>query len=235
MNTILDITKHDDAHQPYTPEHDLYGPVHKGLRFELCALLSRLGQTEPGDRVAVQQVLDDLGGILDMLDSHAGHEHAHVHRALEARQAGAAAHFDRTHERLDQEAAAVRTLVTRYEHVASGDEAPAWRALYLAYSSLVGEHLVHMAEEEIYAQQAVDRLYELEEIQAIHAALLRDIGPEEMRVFLIAMAAGSTPGERARLLAGFRANAPDQVFMDLLSKLLPRLSADQRGALLAAL
>jgi len=235
MNTILEDASQDVSLQPYVPKYDLYGSVHKGLRFSLCELLSRFGQADATDSAGTQRLLDDLDGVLYMLDAHAAHENAHLHRALEARHAGASAHLAGTHERLDRKAAAVRVSAAAYAHVETEARAPALRALYLAYSTLVGEHLVHMADEELHAQRALDRLYEKEELGQIHGALLRDTGPEESTVFMSAMAAGSSPAERARLLLGFRAQAPEPAFVDLLGKVLPRLPPEQRSALLVEL
>jgi hypothetical protein len=182
------------------PQVDIYGLVHKGLRWTLCSLLTRMAMDDPAEPDNLQKALDDLEGLLYMCVSHGMHEDRHLHPAIEVRRPGAAAWLHASHAELEREMAALRELAQQLSAASDAHVPELWRALYLRYSAFVGRNLVHMAEEELSAQTLLDELYSTQELQGIQANLLRSIGPEEKLAFLRAMLSGANPAERLRLL-----------------------------------
>lgn len=71
---------------------DLYGPIHKGLRFAHAEMLTRLGRA---DFAAPDATLEALRFHLNLCRKHLAHEERHIHPALEARLTGGAREIER--------------------------------------------------------------------------------------------------------------------------------------------
>lgn len=214
------------ASPPAVPALDLYGPVHKGLRFALCDLLVRLGQASERDVAALSMTLDDFEGVLYLLRAHSAHEEHRLHTALDARRPGAAQQLAAAHGEMEQ---AMRELREFAAALGARPNAGLLRALYLRYSEFVGAQLAHMAEEERTAQPLFEALYSSEELLQLRAALLADIGPDEGVAFLRVMLAGADPALREVLLAQAAATVPPSVLSGMLTPAW-RDRLDQRAA-----
>ena len=213
----LDFVLEAGAPATAVPAVDVYGAIHKGLRYALCELVERAGLTSPHDASGTQRILDDLEGTLYLLIAHGEHEEQHLHSALEARRAGSSAPFVATHDALDQRATQLRALACAFTSSAQEQRAGRWRAFYLRLASYAAAQLAHMSDEEERAQPLLDALYGEGELRAIHLGLVRSVGPDERLAALRIMLLGATPDERMQLLAGARAALPAGVVDDLLA------------------
>jgi hypothetical protein len=130
------------------PSFDLYGAVHRGLRWAHANLMLRLGSTSPGDDgTHTERVLAELGSFLDLCTVHLNLEDRHYHPAPERRRAGASAALADAHAHHYAALAALRALLAT-----AGTDPARWRGLYLRYASFVAEDLLHMGEEETVMQ-----------------------------------------------------------------------------------
>src|SRR5689334_16066902 len=68
--------------------HDLFGPLHKGLRHFTQSTLLRLGQADGGDRGDLGDALDHLRALLAMRMHHLELEEEIIAPALDARVPG---------------------------------------------------------------------------------------------------------------------------------------------------
>jgi hypothetical protein len=215
----------------YMPGFDLYGAVHKGLRWALASLLTRMGSVSASEPAAVQMALDDLEGVLYMFASHAEHEDRHLNAALNARSPGAAASLDLAHARQEHMISELRALSSALS-TAPKERAPALlRALYLRFAAFAGENLVHMSEEEEVAQPLFETLYTGEELARIQSGLLAGIGPEEMLAFLRVMAAGASREDRIALLQRMKGLLPKEAFGALLAAVRKAIGEADYGPL----
>lgn len=198
------------------PTVDLYGPVHKGLRFALCDLLIRLGRTDADDLTAVQEAVDDLAGLLYLCEAHAEHENAFLHRALEARMAGGSAARAHEHQQQRIAIAALHELSMQLLSAAPDTRAERLRALSLRYADFVGENLVHMSREEEETQKALTARYTHAELEDLQHRLVSAIGAEEYVAFMRMMLVAASPPERTQLEAIVQATQPEAVQARLL-------------------
>jgi hypothetical protein len=223
------------ADAPRLPRLDLYGPVHKGLRWALTSLLTRMGAADFEGGARVPELLDDLDGVLYLCASHVAHEDRHIHPALARKRpllADALASEHRAHE---EAIAELRAIASR---LASGPEplaAANGRALYLRFSSFVAEALDHMVEEELVVEPLLEQLYTDAELAAIQDALLASIGPDEMLAFLRVIVPANDAGVRARVLAGAKAAMPAAGFAALIDSYRPNLPDDEWRELVSSL
>jgi hypothetical protein len=215
----------------YVPKHDLYGPVHKGLRWALSDMLTRLGSADLSDAASMVRMLDDLEGVLYVFSMHAAHEDAHLHRAIEARHAGGSARMAASHDEQEQMIAELRALICAFINADSSSRAGLFRGLYLRFASFAAENFAHMSEEETYAQVLLDRLYSYEELAVIHHELLAGIGPDEMLAAMRLMLIAASPKERDHLLANAAAGAPPVFVAQLLSSVRAQLPEHEHARL----
>lgn len=209
--------------QPET-RTDMYGPVHKALRFLLANLLVKAGQTRWAVASEASATLDDLDVVIAICDEHIEHEDTFVRPALVERASAATATLDAEHGEHAQQVAELRALAATLRAAASPDAANATgKTLYLHFSVFVAETLAHMAFEERVVQPLLDRLFTPAELHAIHDALLASIPPPEMMRFLGAMVPSSNRDERVALLSMVKTTAPPEAFAGLMAQLRGQL------------
>jgi hypothetical protein len=218
----------------YFPRVDAYGTVHKGLRSALCSVLTGLGRCDASDASALQQSLDDLEGVLYMCTVHAEHEDAVIIPALEAARAGAAARLSATHAEQERDIAQLRALAAELSSSSAAQRPALLRRLHLRYAAFVGANLMHMTEEEEFAQPLLEARYTSAEIEAMLARIRGALGPEESFAFMRVMLPSIAPSERAQLLAGLRRGMPLPVRKTLAGMLRSQLPQAEIAALEAS-
>ncbi len=216
---------------PFWPSHDLYGVVHKGLRWAMFRALEGVARIDPDDVSARDVAVAQVRELLELLESHLQHENEFIHAALEARRPGASARIagDHAHHQrsLDELAKAIREV----EQSSVRERAASWRSLYLALSVFVGENLVHMEEEENLVQPVLEAVYSVEELAAIEAELVSHVPPDRLLRFVRYMLVAIPLQARVALLAGPRAEMPPEVFADFFAAATTLFTADERAEL----
>jgi hypothetical protein len=206
---------------------DLYGGVHRGLRFMLAKLLVEMGQTSFGDFESCEPILAELATVLWACDSHIAHEDRHLRPSLAARAPNAVSTLDHEHEEHARQVAELRALTTALREAPTSDARTSiGHTLYLHFSVFVAETLAHMAYEERVVQPLLDRLFTRQELRMVHEAIIRSSPPQEMIVFLRAMIPAANREGRAELVANVRANAPPEAFAALLKDVRPLVRPD---------
>jgi len=225
----------ETADAPRLPRVDLYGPVHKGLRWALTTLLGRMGATDFAAGAKVPELLDDLDGVLYLCASHVEHEERHLHPAIERRCPGRTADLAAEHRTHDRDMAELRALA---QALVTGP-ATSWpatgRALYLRFSRFVADTLDHMLEEELVVEPLLEQLYTQKELEALHHELLASIGPDEMLAFTRVMVPANGIDVRVAMLSGARAAMPAAAFVEVLRACRPALADDEWRELVARL
>jgi hypothetical protein len=223
------------ARVPALPRVDLYGGVHRGLRYAHGKILARLAAISFADRASVELALDELEGILDLAAHHLAAEETHYHPALEARKPDASERLSEQHRSHEQSFAELRALAARLSAAAPDTAAAVGRALYLRYASFVAEDLAHMAEEELVALPLFHALYTEYELNELQATLVRDIPPRERSEFFRLIILASNHETRVTMLTRARAEMPAPGFAAFAESLRGELSDAEHGRLLAAL
>ncbi|MGZ3418642.1 MAG: hypothetical protein ACXVEE_12290 [Polyangiales bacterium] len=218
------------------PLVDLYGPVHKGLRFAFGRTLTILGTADAGDPESVRAGLDAVRKLLFVCLSHLEHENHYVLAAIAARRPGAEAALAHDHEEHLAAMASLRAEVTRCEAGLHGvPDAHALHQLYLQVAFFVGENLAHMNEEETLAQPLLHEIYTADELRDLERRLVSSLTPEELGAFGPLMLAGQSRAGRIEMVAGPRSAMPPEVFPRWLESMVVYLSAADADALFAAL
>jgi hypothetical protein len=201
------------------PSFDLYGGIHRGLRWSHAQLMQRLGAISPGDRAQTEGALAELEDLLVLCLLHLGAEDGFYHPALERRRPGSTTSLVVEHEQHRAGIAELRALAA-----VVGTDPARWRGLYLAYTRYVCDDLAHMADEEARIQPLFDELYSAAELRQLNDELVAAYSPaEKLSLLRIMLPAASREG-RVALLGAVRAALPPGPFQGLLAALAPALA-----------
>lgn len=195
---------------------DIYGPVHKGIRLAHADYLVRLGSADfnSADGAAL---LEELREHLRLCAGHLSHEEEAIHPALEARLPGAAHRLDQQHDHHRARFAVVGAAIDALAAAGPPDRPALGRALYLAFSLLVAEDLLHMHEEETASWPQLCAQFSDAELQDIEMGIIAKLPPQDTMAFMRRMIPAMNRQERHGLLGGMKANAPPQAYGALLA------------------
>lgn len=217
------------------PRPDLYGAVHKGLRAFLCTTLLRVGDTDPGDERAILRLAAEVEELLSLCEQHLREEDAFIEPLLSSRVARAEGGTGGEHREHQAAIDALRRALSSVLTAEPNRRAAQLSRLYLSLSLFVAENLEHMHREEVDNNRALWATCTDDELQAAEQALVAQIPPEKMRLFVGWMLAGMNHRERVAFLDEMRRGAPREVFEGALALSASRLPRSAHEALLAAL
>lgn len=197
-----------------TQRHDLYGPVHKALRAQLCDALLRIGRIDVFDDVDRQRGCDQLDTLLSALRLHLAHEEEFIHPLLETLQAGSAASIVGDHDDHREAIFELELLSSNLRQTASARVA---HTVYRRLACLVAENLVHMEDEESRVQDLLASRLTDAELVALNDRIVAHVSPGEMAALLVWMLPALTPAQRADMLGAMREQAPPPAFEAVVS------------------
>jgi len=201
-----------------TPRHDIYAFIHKGLRAFMTHTLVRVGRLDAHDPAECAEVGEELRALIDICRAHLQHENEYVHPAMQVRAPGSCEQVEADHVHHEAALDALAALLTRVP-----GNTDAAQALYRSLTRFVAENFEHMALEECEHNAVLWAHYSDEEILAIEHAIVASQSPEDAQLSLRWMLPHMTPGERALMLGGLRANAPAEAVEGVLSLIRPLL------------
>jgi iron-sulfur cluster repair protein YtfE (RIC family) len=165
---------------PAPPRVDLFGDIHKAIRFALSELLGQMGRAVFTDASSVERIVAQLEDVLSLCEDHRGHEDRLIFPSLGTRLQGTldcaqAAHACRPVQiaELHALAEALRAAIDPRRQLLAG------RTLYLHFSTFTAELLLHMAEEERVVQPLLEHFFTDDELDEVHGQLLAALTPEE--------------------------------------------------------
>lgn len=196
----------------HLPVVDLYRDIHKGIRSELFAVTSTAGNIDPSDRYDRAALADHVAAVAAVLESHAHHEDEALDPVLQRHLPDVAGTINSDHERLERMFASISDLAATVAHSGAGDERRLVQLLHLDLARFTGSYLEHIDLEERTVMQRLPQLIGIDEVTAIHAAIIASIPPDEMARSLAFMLPAMNIDDRTELLSGVRAAAPPEAF-----------------------
>ncbi len=191
---------------------DLYRDIHKGIRAELFAITMAAGSIDPASHVDRAGLADHIVSVAGVLESHAHHEDAVIDPVLAVHLPDLAEDIAVDHERLearfgrivDLACSAVDGPVTADRHL--------MQLLYLDLATFTSAYLTHQDLEERAVMAELERLIGVEEVLALHGAIVGSIPPDEMARSLAFMLPAMNVDDRVEMLGGMRMAAPPEAF-----------------------
>jgi iron-sulfur cluster repair protein YtfE (RIC family) len=194
------------------PRHDIYSPIHKAIRASLAELMVRLGRTDFASDQATAEALEALRGQIRFSAAHLRHEDQHIHPALLARAPEAVDKLHHDHEAHEACFDALERMIAEVAAAPAPQRPAAGRRLYLAFTNFVAHDLEHMAQEEQIVCPLLQSLFTDAELQAMEAAIVGSMPPEEAMGAVAMMIPAMNPVERAAFLGFVRETAPPEAF-----------------------
>jgi hypothetical protein len=208
---------------------DLYRDIHKGIRSELFALVTHAGRLDPADECGAASLVDQVQGVVRLLEQHAEHEDGAIQPVLEQHAPSMASHVADDHHRIeglmdDLIALAIETRETPRRRAVLHE-------LYLDLASFTSEYLAHQDLEEREVGQALDSILGFDGMLAVHASIIGSIPPHELGASLAIMFPAMNVDDRTELLGGMKASAPAEAFDAVWGLAASVLSPDDHCAI----
>lgn len=218
-----------------TPRFDIYAPIHKGLRACFAETLVSVGRLDWTDNDDVEAVARQVEDLLAFCAKHLEKEDTYVHPAMESRRPGSTGTARDDHAHHEAAIAALQEQVLSLRLLPALRRGALAHELYLDLTAFITENLAHMAHEEREHNRVLWETHSDAEIQAIEAAIVASIPPEEAPLSLRWMLTAMSAEERAGFLGALREKAPAPVFAGMLGMVRPLLGERDRFKLDAAL
>ncbi len=202
--------------------HDLYGAIHKGLRYAHARLLTRLGAVAPDNGAAVGELLAELRAHLGVRACQIDFERREILVPLETRAPGAVTELAEGHVRRLAHLPTLETLAAEVDLAKPLQREAALHRLYLAFSRFVADDLLQMAEEEEEFSPVLQALFTDAELVAMEARMRGALPQQDLIDLARIMAPAARPHERLALLRTVRQDmvrraAPPEEFAVLLA------------------
>lgn len=204
---------------------DLYGPIHKGLRYGHMMMLQRIGTTDfAGDFLPL---LTDLKQHLKLVSLHLQDEEVVIHPALESRQTHGASEVEQQHRDHRRHLSSLNDLIGKIEEAEQPDTLALGRRLYLSYSRFVAEDMLHLAHEEEVVWPSLCAIFSDDELRALEMQIVGRLAPEDMMAFMKIMIPALNRSELALLIGGLKHGAPSGVHAAVIEQVArPALASD---------
>jgi hypothetical protein len=194
------------------PAVDLYRDIHKGIRAELFAVTSTAGSIDPSNRCDRAAFADHVTAVAAVLESHAHHEDAVIDPVLERHLPDLASEINDDHERLEGMFTSIADLANSVVDVLASEQRRLLQLCHLDLARFTSSYLSHIDLEERVVMQRLPELIGVDEIAAMHGAIVGSIPPEEMARSLAFMLPAMNVDDRTGLLTGVRLAAPPEAF-----------------------
>lgn len=196
-----------------------YTAVHKGIRRQLSELLTLAGTLDFEDARQRQAFSNRFDHMAHMLEAHARHEDKHMGPLIEQAAPELNRRIAATHHVLEETLDEMQGMLALI-HREPGKARVLGYNLYLSLARYVATQLDHMHEEECSVMAALWAAFDDATLDAMHKALLADIPPQEMGVWLSWMVPSLASFEQQGMIAGMKNEAPPEViaFVEALAK-----------------
>lgn len=196
---------------------DLYRDIHKGIRAELFAVTEEAGRadaSEDGDRAALA---DHVRSLVWLLTTHSEHEDGAIQPVLDQRLPDLARRVANDHEAVESRLTVLADLAAATVDADATGARAAVHALYGELATFTAAYLDHQDVEERVVMPTLEAEIGVEATAGIHQAIIGSIPPDELARSLSSMLPAMNVDDRAELLGGMRAGAPEEAFQAVWS------------------
>lgn len=198
--------------------YDLYAPIHKGLRFEMGRLQSRLGAFDPASAPDRAAILSELKSYLELAEIHLFDEDKVIHPQLEARAPGSTRVIADDHDHHRAAFAELRALIDTAARADSASRCSRFHSLYLAFSRFVADDLAHLHREETEILPLLQRLFSDAELRAMEQEIVATVPPAKLMMFIRLMLPAMNHSERYIFLNDARTHAPSELYEGIVEQ-----------------
>jgi hypothetical protein len=195
---------------------DMYRDIHKGIRLAVFSYVNELGSSDLSSKETLARLRVGLDELVELLESHAKHEDAHVTPVLARIAPELTESLVNDHHAYDAMLTKARYGFLACALATGAERAERAHALYLELSSFTAAYLNHMQREEHEANRALWAAFDDAQLIELHDQLIAAIPPAEMAQSLPWILRGANLDTRAAMLSNMRAHAPAPIFEGVL-------------------
>lgn len=214
---------------------DLYGPVHKGIRFALSGLCHQAGSEDSTNDEKVQSFIEEFKRVVIILESHSKDEDDYFHEHIQKYAPDTLQELEEEHSGLDQKLGRLIELVNRLESEQSADRSETWYRIGKDLNRFTAEYLTHLEREEGPGMQALWANMTDAQLMELSANLRAAIPPYTMSIFMYYMIPSISHQQRVEMFSGMKKFAPPAAFEANMKLAESRLDKHRWTALQAAL
>ena len=214
------------------PRVDIYNFPHKGLRNLMSQLSFIAGNTDYSNQQALDKLRGKTAELVLLLNLHRQSEEVDLLPALEERLAGSTQENIKEHELFEQQVDQIDTFLKNLTTASSPAEGIQFYAMLNGFHS---KYMDHMAMEESVMNPLIWDHFTDEELMGIHGSIMAKLDPEHITQWFKYIVAALNPMERTVILTGFKANAPEEFFNQVLEVIREEMPSTSFEEMVASL
>lgn len=201
------------------PRYDVYGPVHKGIRFLMTEIMYELGRTDVTIIPELTSLEEKLQYLWDILKAHAEGEEEFLFPHLEKGDVTLYKKLKAAHEKFHEQIEVLRNKFLRISGAEMGvDEKEEQLPKFIRhYNTFLSQYFSHMQDEELEANPILWEVLNDDELMVIVPKIAAKIAPNVMQYFMVYFVRAINYKERLGLLMGMQKNLPEPVFQGILN------------------
>ena len=196
------------------PRFDVYGSLHKGIRFLMTELMYDLGKSDVKNSSELTALGEKLGYLWDILHVHAQGEEEFIFPHLLKKDKAFHMKLKQAHEKFEKDADNFRKSFKEFLEIDA--EAPEKQQemtkFTKRYNTFVSEYFSHMQDEELTANPILWKLLHDERLMEILSNMSQIPTTKLREYFLPYLIRATNPAERVGVLMGMKMTMPDSVF-----------------------
>ncbi|MBB5396105.1 hypothetical protein [Mucilaginibacter sp. AK015] len=209
-----------------------FAAPHKGLRYIISKFAIRLGHTDFGSPAQLG-ALKQLGlEMFTLLDDHVHTENEHTLKQLEERVPGASGHDVADHEKLET---VQHSLAKKLSGFSGQEISEEIHQFYLDFSLFQSQYLEHIYEEETVTEMLLQQNFSDEELTGHRNQIMDRLAFPVLLLWLKYIIPAQREEESLGMLSGFKANAPQDAFGQVLAALKTELEDERYDSLMSKL
>lgn len=214
------------------PRVDIYNFPHKGLRNFMSQISFMAGNTDFSNQQGLDELKEKTADLVLLLNLHRQSEEEELLPALEAKLAGSTQENVKEHELLEQE---VDRFSSFFKNITVETSPVEGIQFYSMLNGFQAKYMDHMAMEESKMNPLIWDHFTDEELMGIHGTIMSKLAPEHIVLWFKYIVPALNPVERNIILSGFKTNAPEEFFNQVLDAIRAEMPASSFDSMVAAL
>jgi hypothetical protein len=201
------------------PRYDVYGPVHKGIRFLMTEAMYELGKADVNDLSELTSLEEKLQYLWEVLKAHAEGEEEFLFPHFEREDK---AIFNKLKEAHDKSHKDIEILRNRFLEIKGADIEIDEKSVQMSefikqYNTFLSQYFSHLQDEELEANPILWKVLSDDELMVIVPKIASKTAPDVMQYFMVYFLRAVNPIQRVGLLMGMQKNLPEPVFKGILN------------------
>jgi iron-sulfur cluster repair protein YtfE (RIC family) len=201
------------------PRYDVYGPVHKGIRFLMTEIMYELGKSDVSNLSELNSLEEKSKYLWDILKAHAEGEEEFLFPHLERENKSFFTKMKQAHDHFHEEIDILRNNFRKIKEtdIGSDEKVELMSNFIKQYNTFLSQYFSHLQDEELEANPILWKALSDDELMVIVPKIASKSPPEIMQYFMVYFLRAVNHTERLGLLMGMQKNAPEPVFKGILN------------------